>query len=290
MSGVMHDTLELAEALDDTANTSRAAAFVDPRTIPTRYSLLKTMEASPAHYLEATQHEQDDSLASRLGAFASDRKAAFRIGSAIHAMLTDGKVLVYDGRRDPRVKAWQDFQAEAEANGVAEILIASEMVTVRGVVDAIRAREDAMRLLFDGTTIEKRIDWTWMGKAVRSTPDARTKSYTVDLKSARTSDPELFKRQNRQLFYHAQAELYARAMEEAGEGRPADAFVIAVEKTRPHPVTIFRFTDEMLELGAKLNRKWMERLLQCEQANSWPAYTRPGTVIDLDVDQEWDAA
>lgn len=284
MSGVENEQLGLATELGDHDRAARATArFVDPRTIPTRYSLLKTLYQSAAHYLEAAQQAQDDTLASRLGAFSSDRKEAFRVGGAIHAMLTDGKVIVYTGRRDPRVKAWQDFQAAAAADGVAEILIESEMAIVKGVVDAIRARDDAMSLLFDGTIIEQRIDWRWMGKDVRSTPDARCKRYTVDLKSARSAEPRAFERQSRALFYHAQAELYGHAMEETGEGRPPDAFVIAVEKTRPHPVTIFRFSADMLELGAKLNRTWIERLIQCEQANTWPAYTQAGTVIDINI-------
>lgn len=284
--------LEFASELAVSDVEDRAArAFIDPRTLPTRHSLLKTMSLSPAHYLEACQRDQDDSMKGRLAAFASDRKEAFRVGGAIHAMLTGGRVVVYGGRRDPRTKAWQDFQRAAADDGVAEIVIASEMAIVSGVVAALRAREDAMRLLFDGTIVEQRIDWNWMGKPVRSTPDARCKRYTVDLKSAMSSSPETFKYQSRKLFYHCQAELYARAMEANGEGTPADAFVIAVEKSRPHPVTIFRFTAEMLHVGAKLNRLWIERLLQCEAANHWPCYAPAPAVIDLDVDepQEWAA-
>jgi hypothetical protein len=284
-------TIDLVNALAANDHDDRkASAFIDPRNIPTRYSLLKKLDLSPAHYLEACQEYEDDSLKGRLASFASDRTEAFRIGGAIHAMLTGGKVVVYGGRRDPRAKAWQEFQVEAADKGVAEILIASEMALVRDVADAIRAREDAMRLLFDGTIVEQRIHWKWMGKEIGSTPDARCKAYTVDLKSARSSHPESFRRQSRSLFYHAQAELYGHAMEEVGEGRPPEAYVIAVEKKRPYPVTIFRFTDEMLELGAKMNRKWMERLLQCEHANHWPGYTPVGAVVDLDVDEEWQEA
>lgn len=294
------DTVQLdlvAELADSEADVS-ARPVVDPRTIPTRYSLLKTMSLSPAHYLEACQRDQDDSIARQMSAFAKDRKEAFRVGNAIDVMIKASSdeeakklVRVYPGRRDPRVDAWKQYQQRAAEEGVKEILIASEMAIVRGVVDALRARDDAMRLLFDGTIVEQRIDWSWMGKQVRSTPDARCSRYTVDLKSAMSSEPEAFKRQARRLFYHCQAEFYGSAMEAIGEGRPADAFVIAVEKSRPHPVTIFRFTAEMLDVARKTNRLWIERLLACEAANHWPPYAPAPAVIDLDVDepQEWAA-
>lgn len=283
--------LELLDAMSSGDRDAKPENVIDPRTIPTRFSLLKTMALSPAHYLEAAQHDQDedDSLAGRLAAFASDRKEAFRIGNAIDVMLTGrAKVIVYNGRRDPRAKAWQDFQAEAAANGVAEILIASEMSVVEPVVAALRARKDAMRLLFDDTLVQQRIDWRWMGKAVRSTPDARKPgAYVVDLKSAQSADPTMFARQARRLYYHAQAELYGNAMVANGERAPGEFYVVAVEKTRPHPVTIFRFTPDLLELGAKLNRLWMERLVQCEAANVWPVYAPEPAVVDLDVEPDF---
>jgi hypothetical protein len=287
-------TLELAAEL---ADNEAERPFVDPRTIPTRFSLLKKMNECGAKYLEACQEDQDedDSLASRLAAFASDRKEAFRIGNAIDVMLTsdtDDKVIVYPGRRDPRVKAWQDFQKNAAVQGVKEILIASEMEIVKGVVAAIRARRDAMDLLFKDTIIQKRIDWRWLDKDVRSTPDARSMRHLVDLKSAVSAEPETFKRQSRRLFYHAQAALYGDAMAAVGEPRPQDSYLVVVEKTRPYPVTIFRFTEAMLEVGQKMNRLWMERLQQCELANRWPVYAPAPAIVDIDLDEDdgWEVA
>lgn len=285
-------TIELvAELADNEAEEHTARAFVDPRSIPTRFSLLKTMSLSPAHYLHACQQDQDDSLASRMGAFASDRKEAFRVGNAIDVMLTsdtDDKVIVYPAKRDPRVKAWQDFQRESAAKGVVEILSPKEMSNVRDVVAAIRARKDAMDILFKGTTVQKRIDWEWMDKQVRSTPDARSKRYIVDLKSAMTSEPEAFKRQSRRFFYHAQAALYIDAMVANREPRTEDQYLVVVEKAKPHPVTIFRFSEAMIEMGYKLNRIWMEKLQQCELANYWPVYAPDPAIVDIDIDDDWD--
>jgi hypothetical protein len=287
-------TLDLAaELADNDIEQHVASAFVDPRTIPTRFSLLKQMALSPAHYLHACQQPQDDSLASRLGAFASDRKEAFRVGNAIDVMLfsdTDEKVIVYPGRRDPRVKAWQEFQREAADKGVVEILSGSEMEIVKNVVAALRARKDAMALLLKDTIVQQRIDWQWMGKPVRSTPDARSRRHLVDLKSAVSAEPEAFKRQSRKFFYHAQAALYGDAMIANGEPEVGERFLVVVEKAKPHPVTVFRIAESMIDIGARLNRLWMEKLQQCELANAWPVYAPEPAIVDIELseDQVWD--
>lgn len=278
-------SLALVDELEQSAAQDRAP--IDPRTVPSRFSLLKQMNLSPAHYFHACQSPQDDTLASRLGSlggFVRDRKEALRMGTAIHELLLGNpdKIGRYVGRRAG--KAWEAFQQERAAEGCTEILNEKEWAQASNVVEAIRRRADAMRLLLDGTIIEQRIDWMRMDKAIRSTPDARSKLHVVDLKSAISSEPETFRRQSLKLFYHAQASLYGDAMEANGEGRPADSFVIAVEKTAPFPVTIFRFTAELLELGQKLNRLWLERLLNCERNNHWPVYAPCPAVVDLEMD------
>lgn len=286
MADVEQLSLELAAELATNDAEQTARPFVDPRTIPTRHSLLKQMALSPAHYLEACQQPQDDSLAARLGSFAYDPKEALRVGKAIHALLTGtGRVEMFAGIR--RGKKYDAFAAEAAAAGAIEILNQREFDLVMGVVTSVRRHEKAMQLLFDGTIVEQRIDWEFSGKPCRATPDARIAGkYIVDLKSTVSSQPEKFARQARGLFYYAQADLYAEAMERTGVARPGDAYIIAVEKKRPYPVTICRFTEELLELGSRMNRLWIERLKICEAENLWPVYAPPPAVIDLGLPEE----
>lgn len=291
MAEVEQLSLELTAALANSEAEQLARPLVDPRTIPTRHSLLKQMALSPAHYFEACQAPQDDSLVERLGrGFAydpHDPNQAFRIGRAIHAILVGGRITVYTGQRNPRAKAWIAFQEEAAAAGYHEIVNPREHAIVVGVTESIKRHELATKLLFDGTIRETRIDWEFCGKACRATPDARIpRTHVTDLKSAVSSEPATFARQARRLYYHAQAELYVEAIDRAGEGRPADAYVIAVEKKRPYPVTVFRFTEELLELGGKLNRLWIERLKNCESSNVWPVYAPPPAIVDLGLPEE----
>lgn len=279
------ETLDLTEDLADELATNDR---IDPRSIPTRYSLLKKLALSPAHYLHAAQQPQDDeSLVAKLSGLApvgTKRPEAFRIGSAIHYLLLGdpGKIGVIDARRG--TKTWASSEASLREEGCVELLNPRENALVRSLFGAIQRNEIAMRLLFDGTIIETRIDWTFNGKATRSTPDARRpRGHVVDLKSTVCAEPEAFMRHGGRLFYHAQAALYLDAIETL-DARPEEAYVIAVEKSPPFPVSVFRFHERTLERGAKLCRAWIERLVACETTNEWPEYLLDVGTFDLGGD------
>lgn len=277
-------SLELAAELD--ANESERT-LVDPRTIPTRFSLLKQMALSGAHYFEAAQHPQDDSLAAKLGglSYAPDKRDALRFGSAVHLMLLGDaeKIALWTGKVRNGGK-WDAFQDEQRAKGKTVILNAKEHAHARAVADAILRHKHAMRLLFDDTIVEQRIDWRWLDRDVRSTPDAwRRGKYIADLKTTVSAKPDLFNRHALRFHYHAQAALYVTCVEEHDVSQLDDFYLIAVEKTRPYPVTIFRFSDEAIDVGRRLIRLWMEALLECERSNEWPEYSE--SVVDLDMPQ-----
>lgn len=287
-SDVADTSAELAGELLANEEQERAAKYVDPASIPTRFTLLKLLALSPAHYRAGCQRDQDDSLRARLSSMSSarDRKDCYRFGTAVHGLIDDKEVAVYTARRDPRAAAWKEFQAEAAARGCVEILNPGEMRKAKLVVDAIKRNEDACRLLFDGTIREQRIDWRFCGKEARSTPDARGPHHSADLKTAQTAHPEMFRRQGMRLFYHCQGALYADAIEEETGTRPGDVYIIVVEKSDPYPVSVLRITDRALEVGAKVNRLWIEQLLACERANQWPEYIQGVGNFDLDEPED----
>jgi hypothetical protein len=247
--------------------------------------LLKKMALSPAHYFHAAQQPQDDTIASRLGMLGSayqKRADALRFGTAVHATLLGDPTTIgrYSGRRDPRTKAWQDFQAAAAKDGIVEILNDKEHAMAMAVATALRRNDLAMRLLCQDTVRESKIEFAFVGKSARATPDARG-PHLVDLKTAVSSEPSQFARVALRLFYHAQLWLYGEAMETIGEKRPVDAYIVAVEKTAPWPVSILRVTDRALEVGEMLCRGWIERLNVCEATGQWPEYL--SAVGELDI-------
>lgn len=238
---------------------------VDPREVPVRFSNLKRIAQSPAHYLHAVQHDTGDSL-------------ALRLGRGTHALLFGSRVAVFDGIRNERHEKWQTFQAEHED---CEILNAREYAEATAIAAAISCHPVASELLFDDTVVEQRLDWEWMGRKCRSTPDVRGKNRIVELKTSRCTEPDRFTRDGLWRGYHAQLAFYQMAVGASRLGSASGAYVVAVESLPPYPVTVLRLTERAIIQGRKLCRLWFERLLACEAANSWPGYV--DSIVDFDV-------
>jgi hypothetical protein len=241
--------------------------FEGPQLPALRISDLKRIGQSPAHYKAAI-----DSTASHL-----DK------GSAVHAALLGGKRVCYfdrqteSGKQAPRSgKFWEQFQAD---NPDALILTRDEYFQTNGMVEAVRACPEAMRVL-DGAK-ETTLRWDVQGRACRGTPDVLCDQYVTELKTTRSSDPRRFMWDAIKLGYFAQLAWYMDGALKAGAATPDAAFVVAVESAAPYVVTVFRATERALEMGRRTYRSWFERLLNCEASDEWPGYVQ--SVVDLDV-------
>lgn len=256
-----------ASALDQTGELADLVANSNAdawRSEPERFSTLKLMAQSPAHYLHA-----------RRGGWADSR--SMRMGSGAHAILFGQPYAVFTGERRAG-KEWAAFKAE---NAGAVWLNEKEYAEASAMAESVRAHPTAARLLFNGALLEQRIDWEWQGRPFRSTPDVAGGSFLVDLKCLRSADPSKVQWQSRSMHYHAQAAMYRRALA-AFDGRTIkDCYLLVVENKAPYPVTMFRFTETALEAGDRACVSWMERLAECEQRNEWGGYDT-GTV-DLEL-------
>lgn len=234
---------------------------------PLRISDLKRIGQSPAHYRAAVESE---------GSHLSK-------GSAAHSVLLGGQRVTYfdrvteSGKAAPRNgQHWEKFQAE---NADSLILTREEYFATNGMVQAVRACPEAMRVL-DGVK-EQTLTWDISGRACRGTPDVRSDQYVTELKTTRSSDPHRFEWDAKKLGYHAQLAWYLDGAVKARVGTPDAAFVVAVESTAPYVVTVFRVTDRALDYGRRTYRLWFERLMACEEADEWPGYVQ--SVVPLDV-------
>lgn len=259
--------------VDDTApddldaHDESAPVATDTRSMPLRYSVLKLMGKSAAHARDAALRESDGP------------SLALRLGSGTHA-LTFGtpEVVVYEGKQR-RGKEWDAFAAEHSGK---VILNAKEYARAKGMADAIAANDVARRVLFAPKVIrEERIDWTWNGRAWRSTPDARDFRVLAELKTTRCADPAVFWRDALKMGYHVQLAIYRRAIEQTTGVRPERVYLFAVESVRPYVVTPFLLTERSLEHGDRLAKEWHERFLACEARNEWPGYTSGVTELDV---------
>lgn len=230
---------------------------------PLRFSHLKHISQSAAHY----RH--------RLSA-PEKRKAVYEKGTALHSYLLgdEDSVVVYPARRAG--KAWDAFEAN---HSHQTILIESESRDVIGMRDSIRRHEQAMDLLRG--TREQTLQWRIGERDCAGTPDVRTARRVVELKSAKTTQPDRFIREGLRFGYHAQLAWYLDGVASSGLGTPEEAWIVAVESSPPYPVTVFRLTDRAIEQGRRLCRLWFERLRVCEESNEWPAYVQGDFAFDV---------
>lgn len=252
LSGELRDELEWPRDLDI-------------RTLPVRFSRLKLFGQSAAHYQHSALRGDD-----------SGDSLALRLGSGAHAMVLEQPIERFAGRRAG--KAWDEFKAE-HAGKV--ILNDREWHEAKSMASAIMRRREAMDILFNDTIIEQRIDWTFLGRSCRSTPDARGPYHVAELKTGKTAHPSLFVRDAIRMAYHCQLSFYGDAIEHETGVAPSKAYIVAVEKTAPYPVTILELTERTLEQGRRTVRLWFEQLLSCESSNEWPEYSE--SIVPFDV-------
>lgn len=230
---------------------------------------LKKIAQSPAHYQAALRKHHDT--------------ASMKLGRLLHFLLLGGdEIAVYDGSR--RGKAWEEFEA---ANDGKEIFTASEVAKATPIAAAVRRHPVVQRYgLLEGEC-EKTILWQNMGRSCSSRLDVLNaeKRRIVDLKLARSSQPERFDYASRRLSYPAQGAWYRAAAASIGVAVD-EVILLSVEPEDPYAVTAFRMTERLLNMGDRQCRLWMERLLACEAANDWPEYAQD--IVELDVPEEDD--
>lgn len=244
-------------------------------TEPIRFSRLKWMAESPAHYRYAATTEWPAS-------------PSMQLGTAVHRYMEGRPLPVYPGS----VRRGKEWDAWAAANG-PESVTATDDATARAMVAAVRAHPLAGPLMAHdgGAVVERTIRWTFDGREAQSTPDLyRTgdNAMVVDLKTCRSANPRYFIRDAIRYHYHAQLAFYRQAIAEREEcvASLMDAYIVAVESRPPHPVVVLRLTARALNDGLALCYLWSERLRVCEDANHWPAYSDAAVELDTTPDDE----
>lgn len=239
---------------------------------PVRFSNLKAMGTSAAHYLERVTGP-------------GTRGRALTVGTLTHSIVLGGpEPIVYPGKVR-NGKAWDAFKAEcAELHPDSPIVLQSEYDAARRSADAVFNHRDAMSVLAGRHEVELPT-WTYAGRRCGGRVDVIADSHVSELKTSVTAEPWRFGRMAIRMAYHAQLDWYLYGNRSNG-GTAKDAFVVVVESTRPHPVTVMPVTPRCLEAGRKLWVMWMERLLACESANEWPPYAQNRVELDLPEEEQ----
>lgn len=236
---------------------------------PVRFSRLKLMALSPAHYLSATV---DDTRSIELG-------AAFD-----HIVFGTRQVVAYPGK----VRRGKEFDAFSAEHKDDLVVTQSELAEANAMAEAVFINKHAVEVL-TGTN-QPELNWKWMGRDCQSHPDVIGPGfeYITDLKSSVSSNPDKFRWQALRMGYFAQLAFYGHAVEFLSGVRPKSYHIVCVESRPPYVVTVYRLTDRALELGRRCCRLWMERLLQCESSKFWPGYSQGVVALDAPDDFEGD--
>lgn len=235
-------------------------------TTPIRYSHLRAIGRSPAHYRHACEGVREAT-------------PAMRLGTIVHGLvLGGGKTVVYDGER--RGKAWQEFQA---AHAGREIVTAAEVARAVPIADAVGMDPVAGPMLHaQDAQVETTLTWTMDGLSCQGTPDYFDPSTGIlfDLKTCSDASPRTFARHAWSYSYHAQLAWYANAMTLAGH-TVRECLLVAVETSGPYGVSVHRLSPRMLAEGHRQWHAWWEQLRVCLAADQWPGYAE--SVCELDV-------
>ncbi len=269
--------------------------LVNPRDIErVRFSTLREMSKSAAHYLHACQRRYEPT-----------GEASQKLGSGTHALLfgTPAVAVFGPGTFTPPgekkakeykgVKSgayWDAFQLEHEGE---VILSPAEYEESKAMADAIRSHPIAGPLLFKrGTLHEYEVLWSYCGRKMASHLDAyryvmtegRGPGTLIDVKTSRDGNPARFGWSALRYHYYAQLACYSEAMESLGHPTP-DPYIVLVENERPYVVSVLRVVPRAIEFGRRQLRGWMEQLLRCEAANAWGGYSECIEELDLPGDR-----
>ena len=94
----------------------------------------------------------------------------------------------------------------------------------------------------------------------------------VDLKTTQDASPKGFQKSIANFGYHIQSSFYMRVLQNLDV--PVKEFIfIAIEKTAPFCVGVYRASTEMLEEGNKKVDEAINQILWCKENESYPDYT-----------------
>jgi len=233
---------------------------------PLRWSALRYMAESPAHYRYYLDHPVEATPAMRFGALTH----ALVLGVAPQSFV------VFDGVR--RGNVWTEFK---EAHGEVEIVSAEEWERASACADAVKADPVCGKLLRSGIK-EHRIEWSINGRSCMGTPDVNG-NILVDLKVTPFANPNRLSWHCRKMQWHTQLAWYKDGIKAQG-GYVEDVYLVTVTPKPPHLAVAYGLTPDTLTLGSRTWQALFERLLVCERTDEWPGYAQD--VIPLDIEED----
>jgi exodeoxyribonuclease VIII len=236
------------------------------------HSRLKEIRKSPGHFRWSLDNETPST-------------DAMNLGSLVHAMVLEPHTVegrfVEMPKFDRRTKQGKADHIQWLNDHPASIpLPPSEWRTATGMAKAIADHPDAAAMIecvaAHGTA---EAEYFWEdGRGIdrKAKVDglciSEDETILVDLKTTIDASPDSFRRSIFKYSYATQMAYYREAVASEGKYSPRTAIIIAVGKTPPYAVGLYRFSEETLAKADMVVDRWLETYLQCTQSGKWPSY------------------
>lgn len=206
-------------------------------------------------------------------------KKAWDIGTAAHAMVlgTGAETVVIPeallaANGAASTKAAKDFMTAARAAGQTPVK-QGEFDDIKRMANAVLSNKEA-RLLFEQDRHSEASVFSSdaaTGVRQRCRFDTITKSllYAGDLKTTDDIAPQAVKMTVKKFKYHVQREMYDE-IAAAADIELIDMLFIFVEKKAPHDVVVYKFDEDLREMGKREAAAARERLVRCRETGIWP--------------------
>lgn len=214
-------------------------------------------------------------------------KPEYDFGHAAHKMvLGEGSQLVKvdadswrtNDAKARRAKAWAEGKAPLLKTAIEQAqLMAGKVHTHPLAAKLLEAGSPEFSGYWhdDATGVRLRFRPDWI------TEPARGRMICVDYKSAKSADPEQFKKHAADYGYHCQAAWYLDGLREVQISDDAAFLFIVQEKVAPYLVSIVQLDLEAIEIGRQLNRRAINLYADCYEGNSWPGYENTVHTVSL---------
>lgn len=255
-----------------------------------RSDLLRIVEHNPYYYRWHKLNKQENSST-----------AATVYGTALHEAVFEpdefsGKWGAYDGTRNPRHKAYQEWLVDAGLKH-ENVLTVSEWDMLQQTVKRIRSLPGPSYLLEAGKA-EQSVFWTDPDtelecKARFDFVDTE-RGLAVDLKTTADITPEAFAKSCASYGYAVQAVHYIDAMcaltgqpmvdWEADTEGPSFLF-LAVSKELPIEVALYQIDRADMQKAARIRRTALRTIRECVDSGKWPGL--PHQIQSLSLPKWW---
>lgn len=218
---------------------------------------------------------------------------AMEFGSAVHAAVLEPEVFAAEYAKAPDLpkttKAGKEAWAAAAQPGI-KLLKSDEWSQIQSIEAALSAHPMASKVLQSPGRSEASffaIDPA-TDLEIKCRPDHLTDSgWVIDLKTTQDASLAGFGKSIANFRYHVQAAHYLTVLELATGIRPKGFIFVAVEKTYPFAIQVFKCSDDLIAQGTRTARANLEALRTALSTfpltTPWPSYSNQMTEINLPI-------